>query len=343
MTQEQRDSKNKNFEKVVSDVVLDDTGKYDKQVEMSSISLARGSVPGGIEIINGDEVETFDTTPFAYNQLMSKVGIPATYARKCPVEMLAPHFDYWKKKYLDENEGAKILLRAKDAGDSNKKVRAFLSSRYGIMDNKDVIDAFKGVIAGSNYTVQDYKIAEDSLNVRVLLDDIYLDAGLAPDGSPNCFFAGIHIINGETGNNNARLDLIIHEKWCTNGATRPTGGKPLFSKRHIGSAADLVSGFNDAISIAKAEGGRQVQLFSESKLEVFTDPTTVLANLLERKPLLFTEGMRNKIVEHFKQRPDASKYGVISAITRSAQDYDYDVRLEMERYAGSILDMRLAG
>jgi len=341
MTPGERAAKQEKFDKVIERVAADDAGKYDFKTDISGLQLSNNGITGAIEIVDLTGKRVMDTTPHSFTQLMSKVGIPAQYAKKCPVELLQPHFDYWKEQYMNEGGNSEVLIRARTEGD-NQVARAFLSSKYGIMDNKDVVPAFNEAIAGTSYLIDDYSFSEDMFNARLLLDKIYLDAGQTPDGKPNIFFAGLHCANGETGNFNARLELIVHDQWCRNGCFRPIGGKPLFNKRHLGDPADLMAEFKAATQIALAEGGRQVQLFADSRNEILVNPTGILINLIEKKNNNFTEGIRNKIMEKYAMNPDTSKYGIISAITAAAQAYPYETRLDMERFAGTILELKLA-
>ena len=335
------------FNAILDKIIEDDQGKFDFRCKLSDIKLdLEANALDRKFIINGSSeyagliYTDFIATSNSYGQIMNRFNIPAAYAIKVPPTLLEPHFEYFKKKATEANPDKEIFVRAKNQSDGTVTLRAVLSDRYATLDNKHVVSEFKSALEGVAYTVKDYHITEDMFNARIVLDDCCVDGGIGPDGKPNKFYAGLHIINGETGNYPASLELIIYEQWCTNGCVRRFDSKAIFARRHIGEA-DLISEFRLAIAKAMINAQESIQMLLETKSQTFPDPLMKLNDVMDRDRRLFSEEVRPKVIEAWESRPEPTKYGIISAITQTAQIFDYERRLEFERFAGKLMGARI--
>lgn len=329
------------FENVLNSVIADDGSKYDFRINLKDLKLGHGESFRMPTPTDG-EID-FNCTSHSYNQVMGKLGIPSAYARRCPEDVLRPQFDYWREQNaVAGDKPVSVFIRARKTPDGRPDVvRAMLSDRYGIIDNSDMASAFKLAVNEHDYRVQNFAISENMFNARVLFPELTVDAGPGPDGKPNVFQAGIHISNGETGAYTAMLELVIYEQWCTNGAIRQINSRPLYKRRHLGTREVLVNEFHDAITAAKEEGRREMGVLLSSRSEIVRDPEEVLENLMLMRQSLFPESIRTQVHEEFQQRPDPTKYGIVSAITSAARQYDYEIRLDLERFAGGVLERAL--
>ncbi len=327
-----QDKVTEEFGNMLEKIHQDDAGKYDFTTNLRDIDFNDSNGRFVMKNNNGDEME-YDLTTNAYNQIMSKVGIPAQYARKLPFHLLKTNFDYWKKK-IGEKE---MFIRAKKLNEENDLVRAFLSPKYNVLDNKHVVDAFTKNISRDKYICTNYNITDDMFNARIILKDFEYNNVSGPDGKPNKFFAGLHITNGETGNYSVNIDMIIWELWCQNGAIRRFGGKSILSKKHSGNDFSLVEKFNEALSEAKDNAGETMELFVNAKTEEVKQPIITLTQLMARRKEIFRDNFRQAVIDAYEQRPEPTRYGIISALTQAAQQLPYDRRIEVEKVAGDIM------
>jgi len=322
------------FQALLDSVSEDDSTKYDFSANISDIHYNERS--GNLIVENKNE---FELTSNANSQIMSRLGIPAQYATKTPANLLKPHFDYWKSQFIKENGNSELFIRAKGSRqDKLHKIRAFLSPNYRILDNTHVLSALKASVDKDTYTVTNYKIEDDMLNIRLIFDKLNQNNIIGPDGKANSFFAGLHITNGETGNFSVNIDLIIFELWCLNGAVRRWGGRSLMARKHFGRDINLITMFQDTV--------QDIHLKAESTMEEFlnlrhirvANPFETLESLMSRRKDLFGAEIKKSIVDAYNRRPEETLYGVVSALTQGAQGWPSAKRLGIEVFAGELIE-----
>jgi len=180
---------------------------------------------------------------------------------------------------------------------------------------------------------------EDMLNARIVFDDLGIDTMTAPGGKANRFIPGIHVTNGETGNYAASVELIIFEQWCSNGMVRRFSSGSLFRKRHITKLAheDLVLGMTESISLARTYAKETMECFMESMNKNIKHPTEVIEEICARRRDAILKTSQPVFLQEYENRPNANLYGVVSALTKTAQSYSFDRRLKMETVAGDLI------
>lgn len=333
MSQETKRLMEARFDKVFNEVLIDDSGKYDFQANLRDIQYDDST--GHIVINNSDE---FTLTATAENQIYSTLGMPAAYARKLPPELVKPHFDYWKSEIGDKE----FLVRAKSRKD-DKLIRAFLSNRYNILDNKDVAIAFNDALSQEKFSVVNFNITDDMFNARVVFDGEAYNNITGPDGKTNRLFAGLHVSNGETGNASARIDLIVWEEWCSNGAIKQFGGNSLLAKKHVGITDDLTELFGDSMDGVKDKSSEFIEQFLSAQRDILkVTGYEALEGIAERRKQLFSGKFLDGCKRAYDERPINTRYGVSSAITQAVQELPFNRRLPLEQLAGDIITNQFA-
>jgi hypothetical protein len=276
------------FESLMKRMEDDDCGKYDFLVPMSAIAF--NDVSGNVVIaansmhdregasipqVSGCSLMEYTMTPNAWEQIFNKIGIPSSYARKTPASLMKPHFDFWRSQW----QGKELFIRAKVMKDGNHMIRAFLTSDYAPLDNKDIFSAFRQNIKKEDYIVTGFEINDDMFNARLILPNTVYNFNAGPDGKTNPFYVGLHIVNGETGNYSVNMDLLIWEQWCSNGAVRRWDNESLLSRRHIGSRVDLPGKFAESLSGVSEKGEQTMELFVGARQESVKDPVSTITLL----------------------------------------------------------------
>ena len=328
------------------DLAREESNKWDMMAKVKDIQMdGAGHLFCSGYIVDRDGVrqdrvinKELQMTDAALSSFFNRLSIPAAYAKRTPNDILQPHIDFWKNEMNQESE---LLIRNFNA-DNRTYTRGILTSRYGIADNLEVLDAF---IEG--YGSDDMQVRVDSrgsysetMRIRVT-DKEPLEIGIDPFGSANPYFAGIDIANSEIGGASISLDASIWEQWCTNGAIRRLNGMPILRRKHISSGFDrnfFVRDVESTILNAPALANQSIIKFVDSQNEHVRDAIIALYNIIKSNKSTFSEFAEHKAYEALIARPGDTRYHVASAITKAAQGgFGSDRRVAMEVLGGQII------
>lgn len=96
--------------------------------------------------------------------------------------------------------------------------------------------------------------------------------------------------------------------------------------------AEAVSeGFSVASSVLNA--------FLKTREEPIPDPVETIRKVAEARKL--SQKLTDEVVSSYLVEPDASRFGVINAFTNAAQKLGPLQRIDMERFAGTLLEAPL--
>lgn len=299
-------------------------------------------------IENGEDRE-FNLTDHAHRQLGTWAGIPARYydrlKQEAP-ELLANNVNHW----LD-NSGKNRLVRTLDG-----TARAFLSDRYRRIDNEDIAEQVLPILmdSGNFSEIISTEVTDRRLYIKALFPRVEADVGLNDPVQ-----AGVIISNSEIGMGSLSIQPLIYRLVCLNGMVSQDHG---LSRYHVGKqiAGDGEAAFSlfadetlatddralmmKVRDIVKAASNRDVfetivQKMRESKegpkVEKPVEAVEVLA-----KSFTLNEGEKQSVLENLIRGQDYSRYGVLNAITATANNHEsYDRATEFEQMGGKILDL----
>jgi hypothetical protein len=173
--------------------------------------------------------------------------------------------------------------------------------------------------------------------------------------------AGVIIGNSEVGCGAIFVDPMIYDQWCTNGAVM----QRTLKRHHVGrrnegtvfgdeSTAELFSDAtrrlddqafwakaNDVVAAAMnvVNFNQYVDRLIATQNQVLdAKPSEVVEIVAERFQLNDSE--KENVLLQFMQGGDQSKFGLVQAVTRAAQDVEsYDRAVELERFGGQIIEL----
>ena len=219
-------------------VRADDDGKWDTTVPRQGLQLCDGRLTWPHQ----KEEQPLSLTTWASGQLCARLGIPAPYFRKCPLDLQDAQANHWLQ-HGPQKHGEKWLLRAKD-----ESLRAVLSERYSPLDNATLLDELQMLLPDS-YRVDWFGLQDESLHLRVV--DPARTRELLPD---DALTVGIHLVNSEVGMRSVTVDALVYRLVCTNGLIRLVKGKSLLRQRHLHvSQHRFVGALGEAIDQAMKE------------------------------------------------------------------------------------------
>lgn len=292
------------------------------------------------------KVGTFPLRDLAISQAAEHLQIPQKYVNKLETEqpgLLAHNFNT-----LLHAKSARRLIRTLD-GDA----RAFLSDRYQRIDNIDVSQVALEAFQHTSLSVISCEITESRLYIKAVNKSLTREV-TSSRRVGDLVEAGVMITNSEVGLGAVSVTPFAHFLVCTNGmvvnkAKRFThvGGK--ITGDEVGYLKDdtLAAGdrfdllrIRDALSQALDEtafGDFIEQLNGATKRQIEAKHVNAAVEVLGNK-FAFTENERGSILTHLIEGGDLSQYGLVNAVTWTAQDAaNYDRATELEAAGHSVL------
>lgn len=351
------------------------TRKYDFVAPAGSIRSEGGQlVVTGAEPEIGEQGVTsydgrYDLNSVAVEGIASKLDIPLGYLRRAQARNM-PLFDENVNGWLthSDNAGKRFLVRSL-RGESDGLVRAFLSDRFRIIDNVDVLMATLDGIreAGVPVEIESCDLTERTMRVRVVCEQIAAYAADLVEGYRSPFgggsgkdlpmvFAGFELSNSEVGGGQFALTPRITWQVCKNGQTMT---RDAVGTRHLGArmddglirwsdatqqtnlrlvaqqTADAVATFlnvdyvTGVLNGVRAEAGAPV------------NPSTVVETVA--KSMKYTDAQQASILDCFIRGGQVTAGGVMQAVTAAAQlETDGDVAAVLEASALDALKVAAA-
>jgi hypothetical protein len=263
--------------------------------------------------------------------------MPANYVEKTPPELVRPHFNFWRNKILTEEPEKKFFIRTRVKPDGEKHIRGFLSGKYNVMDNLEIMEAIMDAFK-LNSIVRTITVSENYLNTQITFPDFVYDGGLNPiDKKQDYYFIGLNIVNSEVGLSKIKIRLLVWRQWCSNGATTLMKGDwGRFEKKHTGTA-NLPSLFSAALNNIGGHARPILEMFAETKRIPVSLPTDMIHAISREKRI--PNWLERQVVESFYEEPGTSMFNVINAFTSAAHSNRVSIedRMLLENIGGGLI------
>lgn len=293
----------------------------------------------------------FGITPWAHKQIASHLTIPH------------PYYERLRTSYptlLDENvnrlhrEDPEIVKRPRMLRTLDGNVRAYLSNSYRRLDYDDLLRAILPTLGDIDAGIQfeSMQVTDSRLYIKAFSPRLEAEVKKG-----DIVRAGICISDSEVGQGSLAVQSMILRLVCVNGMI----GEDLISRRHTGKRLavdeddpnravfkdDTLKASDEAfwlevrdlVAAAFTEARfqqtvRNLQLAGET--EPIQAPTFGVQELGRRFGI--GEGEQQSILQWLTTGGDLTKYGLIQAVTRTAEDVDsYDRATELEEIGGKVL------
>ncbi len=320
----------KQFEQLLKRVEQDDRGKEDKIVSFGSVRMN----PQGLIETKGRN--PLQLTDHATTQVFSKLGIPVRYAKRLMEErpeLVADQFNHWVRK-----EDGDVLLRMRKANGQQGLIRAVLSDRYSILDNKDVMVALQQVVNElPQAEILQSNLNDRITNIRLAFPELTAEFDKTVTGEKDLIKVGVDIDNSEIGVSSLRVMPVTYRLVCTNGMRAWVKDGDLFEQRHIHLTSDeLYMRMSGAIVNAIKAGDGLIKVMRQAKGIKVASPLDLIKELAQKEE--YSKKLTDALTENFMIEPENNIYGVINAFTRTARDIENtERRLDLEEYAGNML------
>jgi len=213
---------------------------HDEMIHASQLRMSAES--GNIDRVDQEKdpegkealkVLSYPMTTQGFSTFCQKLGIPALYAKRCPVDLRAANFNYW----LGKKGGKELFVRFDKYPDDADKIRAVLSDRYADFPNTELA---KMLLEKANPKYS-FKISYQEQESNLIGELIALAAEFGDED----FQGGIHVRNSEVGLSKLTLEALLYSKALDSGIIlREMVG---FSEKHIGEKKEFSKSFGEAI------------------------------------------------------------------------------------------------
>jgi hypothetical protein len=302
------------------------------------------ALPRNMLDINGQG--RFNVNENAHRQIATRNNIPYKYYERMMKEapnLLARNVNTWMEKNPQRR-----MIRTLDGN-----ARAFLSDRYRILDNDEVLAATLPVLSDLEVKIESSQVTEKKLYLKMVFPKV---EGEIKKG--DVVQAGAIISNSEIGHGSVLVHPFAYRLWCLNGATFDSLGTKRY---HVGRAAgeneiayqyykdDTLKADDEAFMLKLRDSIRAAA--EESMLETMINK---MRETTERK----IEGNPVKAVEVVQKRfnllesetagvltslingADLTQYGMANAITDMSKSVEsYDRATDLERMGGQLFEM----
>src|SRR5713226_1072987 len=140
--------------------------------------------------------------------------------------------------------------------------------------------------------------------------------------------------NGHTG----AVEPFVFRKPCTNDLV--VTHEQSFRHAHIHlTAYELTRRMAEAISQGFQLSSDLLNAFLKTREEAIADPVDTIRKIAEARK--FSQKLTDEVVSSYLVEPEPNRFGMINAFTNAAQKLAALQRIEMERFAGTLLDAPL--
>lgn len=305
---------------------------------------------------NLEGVGEFGINDLAHRQIGDHVGIPAKYYDRLRDEapaLLATNVNHW----LTENPSNR-LIRSLDGN-----VRAFLSDKYRPLENHDLGEAVIPALLENQLEVISCELTERRLYIKAVDKKVVreIKGNRIVDGHQVAYDTlspTITVSNSEVGQGALSVEFGFFTHECENMALFR---EKSLRKYHVGGKHELADGLATLLSektkrLSDAATWAQVTDVVKNGLNIdgFTKAVTEIATLrdqritgditkvveLASRSFEFQETERKSVLRHLIEGGDLTRYGLLNAVTRTAEDIEsYDRATDFERIGGQIIEL----
>jgi hypothetical protein len=303
------------WKSVSEKIAQDDQNKWDRKVSGKELRVSEN---GALEVKNGQpEMVGFSLSDTATAQFCQKLEIPVKYFRRLPEGMKATVANY----DLGRQNGKSFLLRGR-----SDWVRAFLSEEYVAYNNSEIAETMQSLLGKGALSIRSFVLEETNMFLKIISEEIWdVESGLK---------AGIMIGNSEVGMGSVSVEPFVFRKPCTNDLM--VSQEKSFRHAHIHlTAFELTRRMAEAVSEGFRVSSSVITAFLKAREEPVVDPLQTIRKIAEERR--FSKKFSNELVSGYLAEPEPNRFGVINAFTQAAQGLSPLQRIEMERFAGTLL------
>lgn len=276
-----------------------------------------------------DDMGRLPFSRWSLSQFTGLIGphLTSSYIQRClengAVELAHKNLNHW----FQEVEGSReLLIRT-----HGERIRGILSPRFSRLDNAFLLEAVQEALPGTEFALDRYSVNPEDMTARIVNA-----RGLDVPGED--LFGAIQIKNSEVGKSAVVIEVFVYKLVCRNGLIAKQNQGVLYRRKHIG--------------LTQNEFYQAILHVVEQAPAFFADYTR---KIIAAKNIPLNNALYLELLEDFKANIETTEeliarhrdsmdgftktaWGFINAITEIAQDFPEDRQIELETYAGDLLE-----
>lgn len=280
------------------------------------------------------DIRCADITDFAFSQLCTHLGLPASYVKKCfengKEELALANFRAWS------NDLERNLVFKEYQG----IIRGVVTEQYKSFSNRKMCDTLRRSVDFDRYMPIQANLQPEAITVRFIEKESTL-----VDGDRSPIWNGFMIRNNDVGGGAMQINDFMYRQWCTNGCVTRLFDGTAYKQNHKGESA------GDSKIIIFSQIFQAMQDLKEDKLKLMNKSANRKLEFYEYRLLMEKVSASLRLSEkaetnlsdiitryYANNGHDLTEWSIINGITQLAQGYSsIDKRLELESYAGKLL------
>ena len=304
-------------------------------------------IDGNQAVLNG---RVYDMTESFHNNLARKFDIPIHYYRRIKNE--EPKLFEKTINTLNKNSNPQMFRKYKVKkkfrlkniinGQSSGNLRALLSDRYKIIDNKEILKHLEPKFDKKNFVLLSGYEDENVMSCKIRFSNLI---GSVRQG--DTVYGGIYLRNSEVGRSSLTISALIYRLVCTNGLMIPNT-ETIYNTFHLGAKNPINYTPNYIVPTSALDNIDLVinhllskNLFKD-KLESLKHTTTQPIKKVKYDKIkefyATTDDEQEMIKQEFETENDFTLYGLIQAFTSTARKIKNIQRsLYLEKIGGRLI------
>lgn len=276
-----------------------------------------------------------DITSYAFQQLCTRMGIPAQYLIKCQekgkTDLVMENFKAWSNDY----KGTLQIM----SNDSTNATRAVMTDSYERYDYSKVLSNIKTVLNLDRWTLVQNYFSEDIMVLRFVdtTSPYYTD-------STSKNYVMLTISTSDVGRGGLKVQLSSYRRVCSNGMIINNGRDGvLYSQPHAGKDMrdSKLAVFNRAFLKAENYGGVFANGIENCRQERLNPKEFEMWIEKAKRDMRLSKKSVENLTAIINTDYDHSVWGVTNGVTQLAQEFNLDERLNAETWAGTVFGTRL--
>ena len=338
----------KTLQELAAEIDRQSKSKRDFVAPATRLSMVNGLDNLLFRLEGNTDTTSFGIRPSMHDQLATRLEIPRAYYDRMRTKqpaLLTENVNTWLSTSPN-----RYMVRTLDG-----QARALLSDRYRPLDNIDLAESVLPKLLELGVNIESCEITESRLYVKAVTPRI--TAEVSPG---DVVQAGLMVSNSEIGMGAIKIEPLVYRLVCANGAVinEMAARKTHVGRRHTflelenadqyfrdetRMADDHAFWMKVQDLVAATLNGTTFQnivtRWQEAKAQKITaDPVAVVERTAKR--FGFGDMERASVLTHLIAGHELSAYGLMNAVTRTAQDVEsYDRSTELERLGPQILEL----
>jgi len=318
-----------NFDRVVSKVVDIQSRSEDLFKPYSDLNVFKTeSDIIKVRAREGSDTRDFGLSRGGLSSLCGSLDIPTNYIKKCIVKDKSDLAINTLNEWIEDRKDQNTFIRLTD-----NNAYGFLSSKYSVFDDVEVINSIYPVLKDKNYIVKNASVTPELLKMRIVSRD-KIQVGEKEDDTLSY---GFDISNSRTGKSSLKISFIVYRWICSNGMIMGGGKASYYSQRHVGiSDGAFRSEFGTFLeNIPELTKYAEEQIIASQKKSV--TPKEIQQMVDQFKAMKINKKVEDELESVIYTGDVRCVWDFTNVLTAMAQKYNIETRERIETAAGRIL------